>query len=100
MRNHPPQLRSTGKSFKIVHQNPATDTPLKMTTIAHARTDFRQTCPKNGEATMSSDNARNEEHATANSESLSSIGSRISPQIMTQMNPPRSPWDEIDNGIK
>ncbi len=47
-------------------QNPAAATPLKITTTDHAKRDFTQTFPKNGEATMSKERVRNENNPTAN----------------------------------
>ena len=40
-------------------QDPAVATPLKITTIDHAKRDFTQTFPKNGEATISREQVRN-----------------------------------------
>lgn len=61
IRHHPPKLKFTAVSVcsKTNTQNPAAVTPLNITTIDHARKDFTQTIPKNGEATMSKDKEGN-----------------------------------------
>ncbi len=64
-----------------MNQKPAVATPLKIKTINHAKRDFTQTFPKNGEAIMSREQVRSEVTTIVTCESPINLGSCINSQI-------------------
>lgn len=91
IRHRNPELKCTAEvSVNMMNQNAAVETPLKITTTDHAKRDFTQTFPTNGEAIMSREKVRSEVTKIVVCESPINLKSQITSQIPIHNIQPRS----------